>query len=163
MERIDIFYSIEYYLFISSVISLSKILSFFTQYTFLIILSLDILFLNIMSSMLFFLSQMLGIPGKTVIIIYHLSTVGSLIFSIPMRVFFFISTHLFQSPLYIHLMSTLSALKLQYNYWHINIIKDESIRWLHILFVQQSFPGDCRQCGRPGFSPWVGKIPRRRK
>ena len=113
MERVDIFYNIEHYLFTSSVISLSKILSSFTQYTFLIILFLDILFPNILSSILFFLSHMLSIPGKTVIIIYHLSTMGSLIFSIQISSYHFYTSLLFQSPLYIHLMSALSTLKLQ--------------------------------------------------
>ena len=46
--------------------------------------------------------------------------------------------------------------------------------WLHIICLffykvstKQGFPGGadgsvCLQCGRPGFSPWVGKIPWRR-
>ncbi|KAB0352674.1 hypothetical protein FD754_017531 [Muntiacus muntjak] len=54
------------------------------------------------------------IPGKTVIITYHLSTMGSLIFFIPISCCHFYTSLFFQSPLYIHLMSALSTLELQY-------------------------------------------------
>ena len=38
--------------------------------------------------------------------------------------------------------------------------REKTKRSSHLLYLSQSV---CLQCGRPGFDPWVGKIPRRRK
>lgn len=115
--------------------SLSKILSFPIQYTFLIILFLDI---SIMSSILFSLLHMFSIPGKTVIIIYHLSTMGSLFFPNPMSFFHFYTisflpvTFIYTPNISIVHLETISS-----NYWNRNIIKYERMLWSHILFVKQ--------------------------
>ena len=60
------------------------------------------------------------------------------------------------------LASIIMVIRLQY----INVSNQQVV---HLKLTQYYFPGgsdgkaSCLQCGRPGFHPWVGKIPWRRK
>ena len=45
----------------------------------------------------------------------------------------------------------------------IDLIEAEDIKKMWQEYTEELYKSVCLQCGRPGFDPWVGKIPWRRK